>query len=894
MARKQPTTNAVINLADIYQPQPKQQLLHCTPARQILFGGAVGGGKGQPLDSPILTPFGWKQMGDIKLGDWVVNPEGGKSQVIQIHPLGKRKIYEVNLRDGGKCKVTSDHLWHIVGPRTTLARTKSKRLPTVWNGNCGEKQIYGPAKLYTTEALMEKMEHCQNNDPQIPVASPTKFEKAIGRWGDPKTIDPYALGVLLGDGTMTSYVAISDAEGHNAARVFARTRWQHTQIKDKKGYAIRGESHKEVKQHLEKLGLLGKKADTKFVPLCYKFASPEVRLEVLRGLFDTDGYAEENGRISFTSISKQLADDVYELAYSLGIKARKVGPKPTHYLKNGKRVDCSPHYDVYLSSSDAYKVFTMPRKVNRATNQRNNYMSHARRIKSIEYVGEEQAQCITLDHPNGLYITNDYIVTHNSVGIRGDALMFGLQNPGIQMFIFRRTLKDLERTHIQVMRNEFPKEIGYINENKNTFEFFNGSRIWFCFCDNESDVHNYDSSEMHICYVDEAVQLTPYQLGYLRTRNRLGGFAEKIKQYDEKRAEQGQAPQLPYLPRTVYCTNPIGGPGRSWLKRIFVDQSEPMHVFHDADTKNPFDKTHKGFTSIFIPSKMTDNKYIDSDYAGTLTAMDPNQAKALRDGDWNVVMGAALHNFNSGTHILPKFPIPRHWTRIQSIDWGTAAPFAITWWAVSDGTVIEKKSTGQVWYVPPGAMVLYNELYGWTGKENEGLRWNSSKVARKIIEMEHETNDAPIDHRVGDPQMWAMMDGPSVKDNMYEATNGLIDLEQGPRDRKQNYANVINYLAGDPAYSSEGIVGELPMLYVQENCKQWIRTVPNLILDENEPDKGPATRGQEDHMYDATTFALGIRPYMTSEADRAARRREDYEAYKRRTSRKTMDPYATA
>jgi hypothetical protein len=198
------------------------------------------------------------------------------------------------------------------------------------------------------------------------------------------------------------------------------------------------------------------------------------------------------------------------------------------------------------------------------------------------------------------------------------------------------------------------------------------------------------------------------------------------------------------------------------------------------------------------------------------------------------------------------------------MDWGTAKPFSIGWYVVSEGAVLAAKDGFPEVRLPKGAIVRFAEWYGWSGEADTGCRMSSSEVAREVLKLEAEMDLPPIDVRVADPQMWASQDGPSPQQNMRSATNGVFVLRQGRRDRKANYTEVINRLVGEP--DEHGVVR--PMFYVTANCRHFWRTVPGLVLDTLEPDKGPSTRTQEDHIYDEVGFGLATYSRVTTAQDR--------------------------
>jgi hypothetical protein len=283
---------------------------------------------------------------------------------------------------------------------------------------------------------------------------------------------------------------------------------------------------------------------------------------------------------------------------------------------------------------------------------------------------------------------------------------------------------------------------------------------------------------------------------------------------------------------------------------------------------------------------MEDNPHLDVDsYEGSFTALSAERAKALRDGDWDVVAGAALSMLERGKHLVRPFKPPRHWTHIMAMDWGTAKPFSVGWWVLSEGATLAGKDGFPDRHLPKGALIHFAEWYGWSGEADTGCRMSSGEVAREILKMEKEMDLPPIDIRVADPQMWASQDGPSPQENMRRATDGLFVLRQGRRDRKANYTEFVERLIGKP--NDDGVVE--PMLYVTANCWHFWRTVPGLVLDTLEPDKGPATRTQEDHIYDMSGFAIATYANVSTARDRYD---EEMRDLARQFGGGSRDPYA--
>lgn len=457
-----------------------------------------------------------------------------------------------------------------------------------------------------------------------------------------------------------------------------------------------------------------------------------------------------------------------------------------------------------------------------------------------------------------------------SHAIRWDAIAWCLQVPGIQVYIFRRTLGELYDNHIKQIQVEIPQGpegLGTYNDTHKRFDFKGGSSINFCYCEHEKDVLRYQGGEIHVLLLDEASQFTEYQISYLIGRNRLGRFRQRVPE---------QFRHL--LPRAAFGSNP-GGPGHNFLKEVFIDPAPPGELFYSPKFRDPKKPDDPGRLTTFIPARMDDNIYLDGDYSASLAGLPPELQKALKDGDWDAVVGQALPQLSRDPfkgHLLRPFTPPRHWTRFTSIDWGTAKPFSIGWYCVSDGALLAERDGYPERWLPSGAVIRYAEWYGWDGKADKGSYMESPEVARGIIQREAERNEPPMDYRVGDSAMWARSDGPCVAEKMRNVDPRLA-MKPSKKDREHNYRELIDRL---------GVEDGERMFFVTTNCTHFWRTVPSLTLDQINPEKGPDTK-LEDHVYDEVVYALRSRPFTVT-----AERRADIE-YRRQLPKKSQGYYAT-
>jgi hypothetical protein len=397
-------------------------------ADELFYGGSAGGGKGNANSSLISTPFGWKKMGDIRVGDQVSNPDGSVARVIQIHPLGEQDIYEVTFVDGAKTKVTGDHLWNywLAGKKIKADR----KHPVVVTGEEYDevKWVDHPSgsvldsKVATTLWLKEYLAGQKENEkngkrpywPIIPLTEPVTYTRpSVNRQGKTIRIDPYLLGLLLGDGCITGNAAITIATTDRfivdeVIRILGES---HVYYDGK--INIRLKKVVDLEHQITSYGLMGTYSDTKFIPENYLYSNIETRFNLMQGLIDTDGYVDDRGHVSYTTVSERLAKDVQQLARSLGARATITEKEGSYVNSMGVKVECKLAYTVYFQGKHVGNFMRLPRKAERYKPYNGDSSTPGRRIISIELAGRDEATCITVDHWNSLYIADDFIVTHN-------------------------------------------------------------------------------------------------------------------------------------------------------------------------------------------------------------------------------------------------------------------------------------------------------------------------------------------------------------------------------------------------------------------------------------------------------------------------------------------------
>ena len=357
-------------------------------------------GKAQPLWSKVLTPTGWTTMGDLKLGDLVIGENNDVGRVVKLFPQGVKDYYRVNFDDGTSVECCDDHLWKVLD---------SKRRQRA-------DEHYGEHEILMLKDIRANL----SNNYTVDITDPVEFDVLFD---ESQELDGYLLGVILGDGGLRDgRVTISNESAEIWARIEDIITKYGCHRSGKQLNAIKGVKHGEnfVREKIIEYGLLNKKSIDKFIPKQYLTAPIHVRKALLAGLVDTDGYiSKDNKQVwEFDTSSEQLAKDFAALARSLGVKVKVHSRQDSYYVNSeGHQVKASGSRHLvcrsvfnpfwYSKKSNRFCVRTVPYK-------RSMPKRHCKSIKSVEYVGKTECQCILLDNKTHTYITDGYTVTHNS------------------------------------------------------------------------------------------------------------------------------------------------------------------------------------------------------------------------------------------------------------------------------------------------------------------------------------------------------------------------------------------------------------------------------------------------------------------------------------------------
>jgi phosphate starvation-inducible protein PhoH len=352
-----------------------------------ILSGVPGTGKAQPLDSTIYTPNGKMRFGDIRVGDDVCTPDGKTAKVIGIYPQGKKEVYKITFKDGSTVECCLEHLWKIY-----FKNNKHK------------------SRIVDTKYILENF---NRRTISIEATRPVDFAESS------VLIPPYLLGLLLGDGGFSnSNITLTTADESIVVGVRSILSEKY-QLKIKKNSEIdyrivkteKTSSKNEYKDALRIYGLWGLKSNEKHIPHPYLYGSIDQRKDLLRGLMDSDGWVEKNGQVCYCSTSKQLIEDFTELINSLGGRVYLHSSIPSYRYKGEKKYGklC---YTASIVIDNPEDLFTLEREKIRIKPRRKYFSKNI--IRSIEKIGEKECQCIMIDSPDHLYLTNHFIPTHNT------------------------------------------------------------------------------------------------------------------------------------------------------------------------------------------------------------------------------------------------------------------------------------------------------------------------------------------------------------------------------------------------------------------------------------------------------------------------------------------------
>lgn len=310
------------------------------------------------------------------------------------------------------------------------------------------------------------------------------------------------------------------------------------------------------------------------------------------------------------------------------------------------------------------------------------------------------------------------------------------------------------------------------------------------------------------------------------------------------------------LPKRIRATTNPYGKGHSWVKRYFISAAEDLVIV----------KNNAGQERVWINSKLSENKKLleaDPQYVNTLSSIkDPNKRKAWFEGSWDIVSGGIIGDlWDSKTHVLEPFEIPKKWRVDRAFDWGTTSPFTIGWFAESDGSEVEI-APGKVRYFPKGSIILIHEWYGWTGEENTGLNIPAAEVAKKIMQIEKEYSLLKNRSVLPGPADNSIFNNTDAETTIASRMQRLMfgkTPQQGVTWKRSNKSpgsrisglTIFRDMVAESLKSNP----EEACFYVFNTCREgFLRTVPSMQRDDKNPDD--AYSGGEDHSWDMVRYRV--------------------------------------
>lgn len=349
-------------------------------------------GKALSMDSKILTPKGWKKMREIEEGDKVIGADGKPTEVLGVFPQGVKDMYKVTFDDKTSVKCSGDHMWTV---QTNADRQKYK----------------GKTKnrvLKTTDMVDDIRLKAGDYKYSIDYVKPVEFNNTLKE----DDLHPYIVGIMLSNGCIndnvlgvyTPYIDILEKIEKKMPNTDKLNIKKYDNVyKCSIGKKIKGHQKNSTMIKFIEYGLINCTAKNKFIPKKYLYSSIENRIELLRGLMDGDG-SSSCKQTRYTTVSKKLAEDIIELVRSLG--GRVTCNKHESYKNNKRNLD---RYDLQITMdiNPFYCNYKASQFIERKKRK-------VKKIVSIEKIPDEECQCIYVDHPDHLFVTDGYNITHNT------------------------------------------------------------------------------------------------------------------------------------------------------------------------------------------------------------------------------------------------------------------------------------------------------------------------------------------------------------------------------------------------------------------------------------------------------------------------------------------------
>ncbi len=672
----------------------------------------------------------------------------------------------------------------------------------------------------------------------IPVAGPWDLPER-----DDLPIDPYVLGVWLGDGRAQS-AGLTSADPEVIACVREAGFPVSAMPSERFGWWVKG-----LHQLLRSSGLLRHK----HIPAVYFSGSHPQRLALLQGLMDTDGCCNRDGQADFTNTNPDLATGVFRLAVSLGLK-----PTITEGRAKLRGKDCGPKWTVRWT--DTLAVFRLPRKAERLKTRLRG-CQRWRTIVACEPVARRPLRCISVDSPSRLFLCGEAAIpTHNSEYDLVEAIAICLEHRNVKVGIFRRKLKELREEIVGRFMLHVPEFIATYNGQDMCARFFNGSELWFCHVQHEKDVYGYKGIQFVAIFFDEASEATEFIIRYLITRVRSVRIGMR---------------------KRIRLTSNPGGPGHGFLKRWFLrpvpdelggrPNPRPFEIWRPLPLATDPTPPERVPTRQFIPAWFKDNIALataDPDYLAKVYQLGGDKGRQLAEGDWDanemMIVGAdwrEAHEVGETDYALrAAFPHLKLGTRIAwhvldnrawrppkgsliygSLDYGYGAPAAIHLHAA----------------LADGHTRTFLEFYGPRKRDSQQAQILKTFLERDTFDDGRTKLMEGLQWVVYDPQMSGSRKEVGLAKSIIEVFQDAMPRVQflsGAAGRQARLSRPQRWLDAI-APAPDG----LPWWSCTTRCQDLIRTVPEVPWDDDDPDV--EDEDSENHAYEGVGRFFEARPH---------------------------------
>ena len=581
-------------------------------------------------------------MGDLKVGDTITNSCGGMQKVIHIYERGMLETIEFEFSDGRKTKCALDHLWKVRKVADIPKRVKiHENKEMAW-------------EIMTTEQIISLMD--KNKKVNIPMCSSIQFTRGNRTQG--LTIHPYLLGCLLGDGCLAKYLS--------SPKLFTADK----EIVDKivnLGYNVtRNDScdityvihDRDVVKHLKQKKLWGCLSDTKFIPDVYKYSTVGDRIELLQGLFDTDGSPKNGTRIEYDTVSENLAKDVQWIVRSLGGYCSIAEKEGSYRNENGEKVICKKVYRLYINISIAKQLFYLKRKTDRLDGVYRNGFCTELGIVSYKRLPEVEMRCIRVSNPDSLYITDDFIVTHNTFGAILSCAEPSL-DPRFRAVFLRNNLGDLKSGGgvLDSFRDCFGNGCKIVESGDPHVDFPSGASIDVTHIADQTKQkleQRFKGRQYDMIYFDELTGFSWECFTFLFSRNRgQAAWTGKVRATTNPKRSHWLRTFLDWyigidgeiieeregVVRYFYISGEDvksvvwGDTKEEVYSKCKIQIDRFLHKFNGKTGKATYKDVIKSFT--FYLGRTSENKSLGENYASSVAAMGGKKAEE-NSGNWNV------------------------------------------------------------------------------------------------------------------------------------------------------------------------------------------------------------------------------------------------------------------